>query len=1141
MSLELIVSPFLDVIFDKLTSLISNEFHLLRGVNRDLQRLSETVSTIKTVLIDAEVKQINHQPTRVWLRKLKDAAYEAEDILEDCELEALQQESEIGAKNCESLSACFDFKQIIFRRKMGKRIKEVLELFEEIDAQRSKFQLSPGVVVLTGVEGGGDRETSSILGEPFVCGRDEEVENVVEILLHNVSSSNDLSICPILGIGGLGKTTLAQLVYGDDRIVKEFDIRIWICVSEDFSVKRITRMMIDHLSEKKCDLVDLDPMQKRLRNLLYGKRYLLVLDDIWDDVQDKWNKLIDLLAACGGKGSSVIVTTRLQTVVNSIAGFETSKNYIQCVINPTCHLKFLLERDCWSHFEHYAFGIGDKENQSLIEIGKDVVKKCKGVPLAIKAVGSLLKSRREEFWNLARDSEIWDLEEQGENVILPALRLSYNHLPPHFRQCFAYCSVYPKDSVMIKETLIHEWMANGFIQSSRGMDVEDVGNEIFNGLLQRSFFQDINEDKTTRVVQCQMHDLVHDLACSVTKNECSRMKVSEMGGVSQRLRHVSMTCDSPHLSNTFKAISVSQPFLRSIIFLVGNDTNFSGLDLFLSCISRFKHLRVLDLGNLWSIKSLPPSVGHLKQLRYLNLENTGIPSLPIFVCGLTNLQALSLSKNERLTTLPSSVGNLKNLRFLDLSLTDIQIFPETICTLTNLQTLRLMYCRKLEALPRGIRNMRSLRNLTISWERNGKLLINSMPVGIGQLTRLEVLDLFMVSSNSEGAAGIQELGGLNQLRGKLRIKDIGHVLEPRDAQEANLKSKSNLSALRLYWGSNGGENNDVLSQKEKKENMIRSKKVLGALHPHPNLQELVIRDYPGVEFPAWVEKCAVTLSKLNKLFLFNMPNAVHDLRQLPPCLEALWIVRCPKLRLLTTTALPLSIKELAVDASNDPTLSFVEALPRLPTLQIGGFHEQETLPRAPLQKLTRVRTLYVVHCSKLKRLPTEFENLGTTLKKLEITDCRELDYITDEGLRNLTSLEELKIQNCGSLKSLAESSSSMHHLISLKVLKVYTCPILEITISDFQNLVALERLVLRELPQLTSFPEGIQFSSTLQNLVIRDCKNLRMLPEWMHEGLPPLLSYLQITECHPELHTRCKKDNGEDWHKISHLQFINLE
>ncbi|KAF5179196.1 Disease resistance protein rga2 [Thalictrum thalictroides] len=607
------------------------------------------------------------------------------------------------------------------------------------------------------------------------------------------------------------------------------------------------------------------------------------------------------------------------------------------------------------------------------------------------------------------------------------------------------------------------------------------------------------------------------------------------------VRHVSLSCESP---GVLDMLSRSQPFLRTLIFTKYNHLT---VDLFLSSFSRLKCLRVLDLGSLWNIKSLPPWIGHLKHLRYLNLCNTGIASLPKSICSLINLQFLVLSLNENIVKLPPSIGNLKNLRFLDLSLCSIRVLPESVCSLTNLQTLKLRYCRKLEVLPREMRNMKSLRCLELEWDGG---LLSGMPNGICQLTRLETLTVFVVShlNPKNGAvASIQELKGLNKLKGELTIRGLQHVHDAKIAQETNLRSKMKLTELNLWWSAYGDNDGQVDSSHSSSEETEFSKEVLEGLQPHQNLQKLWIKQYPDVVFPSWVENSATALPKLETLTLTDMPNVEGWssfssqrggtsevlVQQLPSSLKKLVISKCPKLKL--PTILPMSIEELSVEKCNDPTLHSVEKLPHLSYLEIHRFDEHETLPEAPLRSLTCLETLVICNCYKLKRLPT-MENLAITLTTLRINNCQELVTIT-EGLGNLTSLKKLHVIECGSLKSIMESSQ---HLTALGTLELNGCPNLEISAVDFQQLVSLRALRIARLPQLTSMPEGIQHVTTLKRLYLLECRNLRILPDWM-QHLPPALLYLDIVRCHPELHKRCGNDKGEDWHKISHLQVYNEE
>lgn len=353
----------------------------------------------------------------------------------------------------------------------------------------------------------------SILTEPQVYGRGKEEDEIVKILINNVSNAQQLSVLPILGMGGLGKTTLAQMVFNDQRVTEHFHPKIWVCVSDNFDEKRLMKTIIGNIERSSLDIEDLASFQEKLQELLNGKRYLLVLDDVWNEDQQKWDNLRAVLKV-GASGASVLTTTRLEKV-GSIMG--TLQPY---------ELSNMSQEDCWLLFIQRAFGHQEEINPNLVAIGKEIVKKCGGVPLAAKTLGGILRFKREEReWERVRDSEIWNLP-QDESSILPALRLSYHNLPLDLRQCFVYCAVFPKDTEMEKENLIAIWMAHGFLLSKGHLELEDVGNEVWKELYLRSFFQEI-EVKSGKTY-FKMHDLIHDLATSLFSANTSSSNIREI-------------------------------------------------------------------------------------------------------------------------------------------------------------------------------------------------------------------------------------------------------------------------------------------------------------------------------------------------------------------------------------------------------------------------------------------------------------------------------------------------------------------------------------------------------------------------------------------------------------------------------------
>ncbi|KAL5548770.1 hypothetical protein UlMin_004001 [Ulmus minor] len=317
-------------------------------------------------------------------------------------------------------------------------------------------------------------------------------------------------------MGGLGKTTLAQLVYEDSRVQQRFDLKVWVTISEEFDVFQITKRIYEEVIKPKnstseeeatsqeCKIRELLVLQRKLSEALAGKRFLFVLDDVWNENYGQWDSLKSSFQS-GADGSKIIVTTRSKVVASTM-----SKRVMH-------ELKLVSDDDCWRIFEKHAFDDSAEATAQLKEIGLQIVKRCKGLPLAVKSVAGLLRSTSiPEGWREILNSDIWQLQFQDnlKNHIVPALWLSYHFLPPALKRCFAYCSIFPKDYEFLESDIILLWMAEGLLTPEKGKRIEDVGKAYLKALKSSSFFQSIGESGMV------MHDLVHDLAMFISGEFC---------------------------------------------------------------------------------------------------------------------------------------------------------------------------------------------------------------------------------------------------------------------------------------------------------------------------------------------------------------------------------------------------------------------------------------------------------------------------------------------------------------------------------------------------------------------------------------------------------------------------------------------
>ncbi|XP_028787829.1 putative disease resistance RPP13-like protein 1 [Neltuma alba] len=621
---EALLSASVQILLDRISSREFRDFMKNRKLNVSLlDELKITLLMLGAVLNDAEEKQITCPPVKEWLEELKDAIYDAEDLLDEINTESLRCKVEQDSQHvADKVRSFFSSSFSEFYWGLNSKLEATSRRLEHFAKQKD-------ILGLQSVSFRAHKTpTTSVVNESVVVGREDEKEKLLKMLLCDEDpTGNAIGVITIWGMGGLGKTTLAQLLYNDNKVQEHFDLKAWAYVSDDFSVLKVTKNLVESITSKVCDGKNLDFLRVELKNSVKNKKFLIVLDDLWNEKYSDWDDLITPFHS-GKRGSRIIVTTRQPRVAEITHTF------------PILKLNHLLDDNCWSLLSKHAFANVDPNKYPELEaIGRQIVRKCGGLPIAAKTIGGLLRSKVDtREWNKILNSNQWNIPDDD---VMPALRLSYLYLPSHLKKCFAYCSIFPKDLVLEKKKLVLLWMAEGIVQQqSHGEKTFEIEAEnYFNELLSRSFFQQYGGNPKKFV----MHDLINDLAKFVSGKSYAQFEENE---VSKSIRHLSFSlkkysrskeCESFCRTNSLRTLLSQNEFKDWSATCVLTRKVLHDL------LTKLKCLRVLSLPRYENIVEVPISIGNLQLLRYLNFSYTSIRRLPDVAFTLYNLQTLLLS------------------------------------------------------------------------------------------------------------------------------------------------------------------------------------------------------------------------------------------------------------------------------------------------------------------------------------------------------------------------------------------------------------------------------------------------------------------------------------------------------------------
>ncbi|CAL5097896.1 unnamed protein product [Urochloa decumbens] len=1058
-----------------------------------------------------------------WFWKLRDAVEEAEDAIDELEYYELEEKA-MDRKVSDWGSPFTKAKHKVVRSVKSVRVMDkTLKQFTHCDALKRLKKAMEGldnayagttkflevVKCLKGATSrsqnqedsiNNDRQTGSTSTVTELFGREKE-KYILEWLTKETSVEEDeivmrtihIPILSLVGHGGMGKTSLVQSICEEGDIVKDFEI-IWVAVSTSFDATSVTRKILESINRETPKAGGLEALQQLLKDNLKSRKFLLILDDVWEEEKrNEWEKLFAALRK-GKRGSRILLTTRMASVAvvaANVMGVER-----ECLM-----LEGLKEDENFQLFHHCLFaGLNSQSYGHLKLTEEQIARKLGGCPLVTKVVGGHLRGNMTfEFWDRFLHDSLQDFKGNADDI-MKVLRLSYYNLPMELQICFRYCSMFPHGYDFTKKDLVLMWIGSGLI-STAGNErkrLEDIGEYCLFQLSRKSFFDHkFRMDRTSlinpRIEEYYvMHDLMHELAEYVSSGECKRIaSLARIEDVKDTIRHLWIDkIDGSYVEEVKK-------------------------------VANFKNLRTLIIG-----KDIFPSV-------YKDMK-----------CAISS--AIQNSRALRLLQLrcfdrfdfPRRAGNLRHLRYISLSRISLQSI-HGVLKLYHLVLLR-GYCD----LQLNINHVRDSANLDrLRYLNFGACGLDEVP--INRLTSLQELNKYRVQGNDGNK--ISAIRNLRDLR-ELKVQGLENV-DNNDAEKANLKEKEYLLSLSLEWSASNGMQNRkddlVLDQLEPNANI--SKLCIDGyegLRPPfwietlstKKLVSLTLRNCINLEhLPSLIE--LVLLKHLELYCLPKLQQIGQDSHMfssscmelfLPTSLDTLVVIGCQGLKRLPI--LPPSLAYLKIGNVGLTDLPMIGKLCNNSTQTMSSKWLDISITNCPCltslgnsildqkQYLRMFRDLHISDCIHVESVPLTFVQMNG-LRKLHIENCPKLRMPRDARNKLLpSSLKRLTMCNSGDLE----------------------LPLL----GSIQQLTNLSLMELRSCSNLVSLPSAEVFQSlkSLRTILIWRCENLSSLGGL---GSAPSLSLLSISGCIYLAEARSSPMPGasasEDDHLVVHTNSLQIE